>query len=84
MSRIPTSAMPRANAPQEDGAEGNEGSGDRASRIADKARDNPKTALAAGAVIAGAIAAAAIPLVRKAANRQKQGGKKDAKSKKKD
>jgi hypothetical protein len=38
----------------------------RAGKIADKARDNPKTAVAAGAAIVGAIAAAAIPAVRAA------------------
>lgn len=87
MSNIPNSAMPRANAPSE--PEGKKGSGGnageksgggasikkQAGKIADKARDNPKTAIAAGAVVAGAIAAAAIPLVRGAV--AKKSGKKD-------
>ena len=84
MSNIPSSAMPRANAPSEtEGAKGGKagekaGGGasikKQAGKIADKARDNPKTAIAAGAVVAGAIAAAAIPLVRGAA--AKKAGKK--------
>jgi hypothetical protein len=36
----------------------------QAGKIADYARENPKTAAAAGAAIVGALAAAAIPLVR--------------------
>jgi hypothetical protein len=36
----------------------------QAGKLADYARENPKTAAAAGVAIVGAIAAAAIPLVR--------------------
>ena len=70
MSSIPNSAMPQAGPAAEI-----EGDGDTvtlASRVRDGAdralglvRDNPKTAIAAGAALAaGAAAAAAIPLVR--------------------
>jgi hypothetical protein len=69
MSSIPNSAMPHAGSPAED--EGGETltmaqrAADLAHRAAGLARDNPKTAIAAGAaVVAGAAAAAAIPLVR--------------------
>jgi roadblock/LC7 domain-containing protein len=41
-----------------------EGISSQAGKLADYARENPKTAAAAGAAIVGAIAAAAIPLVR--------------------
>jgi hypothetical protein len=75
MSRIPTSAMPRANAPKKEEGQTEDAPRSRSSKLADKARDNPKTLLAAGAVVAGAIAAAALPMVRAAASRQKQGGK---------
>jgi hypothetical protein len=67
MSSIPNSAMPHALAQDEPQEEGglrttiSKGAG----KIADLARDNPKTAIAAGvAVAAGAIAAAAIPALR--------------------
>jgi len=89
MSNIPNSAMPRANAPSD--TQGKKESGGKAGgkaggasikkqagKIADKARDNPKTAIAAGAVVAGAIAAAAIPLVRGAV--AKKSAKKDGTS----
>jgi hypothetical protein len=67
MSHIPNSAMPHA-APADSGEETKSPSlSDRAGKLADKARENPKTAIAAGAaVLAGVAAAAAIPLVRKA------------------
>jgi hypothetical protein len=61
MSRIPNSAMPHAKAhePEETGG------GSFAGGLRDLVRDNPKTAIAAGAaVLAGAVAAAAIPLVK--------------------
>lgn len=69
MSSIPTSAMPQAGPAAE--AEDCE-TVTLAQRVRDGAdralglvRDNPKTAIAAGAaVVAGAAAAAAIPLVR--------------------
>jgi hypothetical protein len=73
MSSIPNSAMPHAteSAIQPDVPEGEGGTTlmDRASKLAssaaDLARDNPKTAIAAGAALfAGAVAAAAIPAVR--------------------
>ncbi|MEA3034092.1 MAG: hypothetical protein QOH86_2108 [Sphingomonadales bacterium] len=67
MSSIPNSAMPHAQVQDEPQEEGglrttlSKGAG----KIADLARDNPKTAIAAGvAVAAGAIAAAAIPALR--------------------
>jgi len=73
MSSIPNSAMPHANesAIRPDVPEGEGGTtlmdraGKLASSAADLARDNPKTAIAAGAaLLAGAVAAAAIPAVR--------------------
>jgi hypothetical protein len=70
MSTIPNSAMPHAG-PAEDADEGGETltmarrAADLAQRAVELARDNPKTAIAAGAALAaGAAAAAAIPLVR--------------------
>lgn len=66
MSHIPNSAMPHA-APTEKNApeERKSGLGARAGKVAELARDNPRTAIAAGAaVVAGLAAAAAIPLVR--------------------
>lgn len=67
MSHIPSSAMPRARSKEAQEKEGGGGSiKKRAGKIAEKARDNPKTAIAAGAVVAGAVAAAAaLPLVRR-------------------
>lgn len=70
MSSIPTSAMPHAG-PVTDTLETPEGNQERsafainAERFTDKVRENPKTAMGVGAaVVAGAIAAAAIPLLR--------------------
>ena len=77
MSTIPNSAMPHAG-PAEDSDEGGEtltmaqraadlaqGARAQAGKLVDLARENPKTAIAAGAALAaGAAAAAAIPLVR--------------------
>jgi hypothetical protein len=71
MSNIPSSAMPHAKAsedPQQEQA-GGPSLSERAGKIRDQAtdyaRENPKTAIAAGAALAaGVIAAAAIPLVR--------------------
>ena len=77
MSTIPNSAMPHAG-PVSDVEEGGEtltmarraadlaqSARTQAGRLVDLARDNPKTAIAAGAALAaGAAAAAAIPLVR--------------------
>jgi hypothetical protein len=74
MSHIPNSAMPHAGAPST--TETNQGGQQQqqqgvgstisaqAGKVADYARENPKTAAAAGVAIVGAIAAAAIPLVR--------------------
>jgi hypothetical protein len=71
MSNIPSSAMPHAKASED--AQQEQGVGatisERAGKIreqaTDYARENPKTAIAAGAALAaGVIAAAAIPLVR--------------------
>ena len=77
MSTIPNSAMPHAG-PSEETEEGGEtltmarraadlaqGARAQAGKLVDYARENPKTAIAAGAALAaGAAAAAAIPLVR--------------------
>ena len=69
MSSIPNSAMPHAQAKEP------EESGGFADGLRELVRDNPKTAMAAGAaVLAGAVAAAAIPLVKGA--RAKSGGSK--------
>lgn len=90
MSRIPSSAMPHAKA-SSDGDQ-KEGRTDalkkQAGKIADKAKENPKTAIAAGvAVAAGVAAAAAIPLVRAAKGKKsekKEGGSSGGSKKKKD
>ncbi|HYD36164.1 MAG TPA: hypothetical protein VEA60_01030 [Allosphingosinicella sp.] len=88
MSHIPNSAMPHATAePQQDqgGATLTERAGKLAGQAADYARENPKTTIAAGAALAaGAIAAAAIPLVRgrSGPGGSKSGGRKKADSKK--
>ena len=85
MSSIPSSAMPHAteSAIQPDVPEGEGGTslkeraGKLASSAADLARENPKTAIAAGAALfAGAVAAAAIPAVRarKSSSSGKSGG----------
>ncbi|HEY0027016.1 MAG TPA: hypothetical protein VGC35_04030 [Allosphingosinicella sp.] len=47
----------------------------QAGKLADYARENPKTAAAAGVAIVGAIAAAAIPLVRGLGSDDKTGDK---------
>ena len=61
MSSIPNSAMPHAVAQNE------EEERSFADGVRELVRDNPKTAIAAGAaVLAGAVAAAAIPLVKSA------------------
>jgi hypothetical protein len=82
MSSIPNSAMPHATeAALEPETQADEGTGatlkERAGKLAasaaDLARDNPKTAIAAGAALfAGAVAAAAIPAVR--ARKSSSGG----------
>src|SRR3712207_4706616 len=75
MSNIPSSAMPHAKAGEGSEADSQQEQGggptlsERAGKLreqaGDYARENPKTAIAAGAALAaGVIAAAAIPLVR--------------------
>jgi len=62
MSSIPDTAMPKARSAEGDSEPASPG---LASRAAGLVRDNPKTAIAAGAAVAaGVAAAAAIPLVR--------------------
>ena len=90
MSHIPNSAMPHATAePQQDQggtATLTERAGELAGKAADYARENPKTAIAAGAALAaGVIAAAAIPLVRGrsgSGGSRKSGGAKKSSAKK--
>ncbi|MEA3001777.1 MAG: hypothetical protein QOH81_565 [Sphingomonadales bacterium] len=84
MSHIPNSAMPHAQAHDAQDQEG----GGFAGGLRDLVRDNPKTAIAAGAaVLAGAVAAAAIPLVKgaraKSAGGSKSGGSKSGGARKK-
>lgn len=66
MSHIPNSAIPHAGPSPEAGTEERSSSTltERAGRLAEKARGNPKAVAAGAAVVAGAIAAAAIPMVR--------------------
>lgn len=71
MSHIPNSAMPHAAAAEDTLEQTSPTLKQRAGKLAGKARDsaraNPKTAIAAGAaLVAGAVAAAAIPKVRAA------------------
>lgn len=81
MSHIPNAAIPHAGPAAELEAEAGgqtlmERASTEAGRIVDLARDNPRTAMAAGAAVAaGVVAAAAIPLVR-AARRKSDGGAK--------
>ncbi len=86
MSHIPNSAMPhaapkQAASDQEPGRKS--GLSAQAGKVAELARGNPKTAIAAGAaVVAGLAAAAAIPLVRgRKASTETAGGGKSKKSK---
>jgi hypothetical protein len=65
MSTIPNSAMPRTF--EQPGAEQRNGSSflfDNARRLAETARENPKTALALGAGVVAATAAATVALTR--------------------
>lgn len=67
MSHIPNSAMPHAGPdPEMQEEEARRSSlSERAGWAAEKARENPKTSIAAGAaMIVGAIAAAAVPFIR--------------------
>ncbi|WP_114953469.1 hypothetical protein [Sphingosinicella terrae] len=70
MSHIPNSAMPTAAPRAEEKVQASEGRFGRISAmrsgVADKVREYPKTAAAAGtAVAAGLVAAAAIPAIRR-------------------
>ena len=67
MSHIPNSAMPHAIAKEPTETQAAPKSsriGASAGKVADLARENPKTAIAAGAAVVAGLAAAAIPLVR--------------------
>ncbi|HEX9965819.1 MAG TPA: hypothetical protein VGB04_12650 [Allosphingosinicella sp.] len=72
MSNIPSSAMPHAKASETSeseqeksgGASISKRAGKLAGQASDYARENPKTAIAAGAALAAGVIAAAIPLVR--------------------
>ena len=82
MSHIPNNAMPHAGPSPEaenDSSGGGTTLSQRASGLAEMAREHPKTAIAAGAALAaGVAAAAAIPLVR--SRRGKSDGKSGGKS----
>jgi len=90
MSHIPNSAMPHAGATEPQQEQGgastlSERAGEIAGRAADYARENPKTAIAAGAALAAGAIAAAIPLVRGRSGSDGSkggGGRKKAASKK--
>ena len=74
MSSIPSSAMPHAGPSAQPEQEESQGLIQRATELV---RDNPKTAIAAGAAVAaGVAAAAAIPFVRGRSGGGKSGGKK--------
>ena len=60
MSSIPNKAMPHAQAETEAETPSSETSGGAFSQLADKAREYPKTAIAAGAAVAAGVAAAAV------------------------
>ena len=80
MSHIPNSAMPHAQAePQTGGGEASQSTWSRGMEtVTGTIREYPKTAMAAGAaVVAGAVAAAAIPMMR---GRSESSGKSDGKS----
>jgi len=89
MSHIPNSAMPHAGGikldssnDQMDWQTGETGLMDRAHRLADKARERPAIAAAAGAaVVAGVAAAAALPLMRGWSSSKSNGSSKSRSSK---
>jgi hypothetical protein len=92
MSSIPNNAMPHAGPATEDegetqtlsqrGSDLKERATEQAGRIADLARENPRTAIAAGAaLVAGVVAAAAIPLVQGARRKSANSSGSDAASK---
>jgi len=65
MSHIPNSAMPHAGSQTEGDTLETGASRGRLGQLADKVREHPKTAVAAGAAVAvGVAAAAAIPAIR--------------------
>ena len=79
MSNIPNSAMPHAG-PSENAKEEEQGAASALSRgmdaISETAKQYPKTAIAAGAaVVVGAVAAAALPLVRGRKSEEGSSGK---------
>jgi len=78
MSSIPNKAMPHAAVQAEsetpEGAGTSTGVGSAFGQIADKAREYPKTAIAAGAAVAAGVAAAAVPGSR--GRSENRGGKK--------
>jgi hypothetical protein len=94
MSSIPNSAMPHAGPTSEAQDEQQSGGfsfSESAGRVAELVRENPRTAAAAGVAIVGAVAAAAIPLVRgrgkettgsSTGSRSKNGGKSGGTAKK--
>ena len=64
MSSIPSSAMPHARSESSENESGESGGqASLATRAINLVRDNPKTAIAAGAAVAAGVAAA-IPLAR--------------------
>ena len=77
MSSIPTSAMPRAGEnlnEQSSRTGGSAGSGSAFGQIADKAREYPKTAMAAGAAVAaGVVAATALGVRGRRGGKDKKG-----------
>ena len=81
MSNIPNSAMPRAGDFTETEGQAQTGqsgetseSGTAFGQLADKAREYPKTAIAAGAAVAAGVVAAAT-LTARSRGRGKNGGK---------
>ena len=76
MSYIPNSAMPHAKPSGNTGEETKDAPNSlsaRAGKLKDKARENPKTAIAAGAaVLAGAVAAVAVPAARRRKNESEE------------
>ncbi len=80
MSHIPNSAMPQAGTTTNDNETATGSTGSSAfGQIADKAREYPKTSIAAGAAVAAGVVAAAAIGVRSRNNGKTGGG---AKSKK--
>ncbi|HWT13766.1 MAG TPA: hypothetical protein VN231_13515 [Allosphingosinicella sp.] len=87
MSSIPNKAMPHAGGQSEtqnqDGQFGQQDeagtSGGAFSQIADKAREYPKTAIAAGAAVAAGVAAAAVLGTRGRGEKSSAGSKKSDK-----